>query len=210
MKTSLSTLLLGATMAAFIGMPLAAHAAAGPDSDGDGVPDKAEVLLGTDPLNPDTDGDGINDLKDKNPTQLADPIAQTGQPAPFKIDEALVENNYDYQHNKTAPDHLELAISNPTQTMLKGFSVYYSIKDEGTGATQSFFLPLTGFKVPANGSARLHFDQTKAPNHFRADPNSIYYTSANAKDVTFEVKLKGSAPLKVKVHKDKGGAETAD
>lgn len=210
MKTSLTTLIFGATLVAMTGMPLLAHAATGPDTDGDGVPNNAEVLLGTDPLNPDTDGDGINDLKDKNPTQLADPIVQSGKPAPFKIKEALVENNFDYKHNKAAPDHLELAISNPTQTMLKGFSLYYSIKDEGTGVTQSFYLPLTGLEVPANGTARVHLDQTKAPNHYRADPNSIYYTSANAKDVMFEVKLDGAMPVKVKVHKDKGGAETAD
>jgi hypothetical protein len=34
---------------------------AGPDSDGDGIPDAIEVALGLDPLNPDTDGDGIPD-----------------------------------------------------------------------------------------------------------------------------------------------------
>lgn len=34
------------------------------DSDGDGVSDNTERLLGTDPLNPDTDGDGIDDDED--------------------------------------------------------------------------------------------------------------------------------------------------
>ncbi len=34
------------------------------DSDGDGVSDNTERLLGTDPLNPDTDGDGIDDGED--------------------------------------------------------------------------------------------------------------------------------------------------
>ena len=32
-----------------------------PDSDGDGLTDREEKLLGTDPTNPDTDGDGISD-----------------------------------------------------------------------------------------------------------------------------------------------------
>ena len=36
--------------------------AAGVDTDGDGIPDASEVLLGTDPMNPDTDGDGVDDL----------------------------------------------------------------------------------------------------------------------------------------------------
>jgi uncharacterized repeat protein (TIGR01451 family) len=34
------------------------------DSDGDGVPDWLEVLMGTDPLNPDTDGDGLTDFEE--------------------------------------------------------------------------------------------------------------------------------------------------
>lgn len=38
------------------------------DTDGDGLPDTAEKLLGTDPRNPDTDGDGKNDKIDPNPT----------------------------------------------------------------------------------------------------------------------------------------------
>ncbi len=33
-----------------------------PDSDGDGLPDHIELLLGTDPMKMDTDGDGINDF----------------------------------------------------------------------------------------------------------------------------------------------------
>ncbi|MEA3304564.1 MAG: hypothetical protein U9Q15_02295 [Patescibacteria group bacterium] len=31
------------------------------DTDGDGLSDEKELLLGTDPENPDTDGDGLND-----------------------------------------------------------------------------------------------------------------------------------------------------
>lgn len=34
------------------------------DTDGDGIPDRRERTLGTDPNNPDTDGDGIPDGKD--------------------------------------------------------------------------------------------------------------------------------------------------
>ncbi len=34
------------------------------DTDGDGVSDNTERIVGTDPLNPDTDGDGINDAED--------------------------------------------------------------------------------------------------------------------------------------------------
>jgi hypothetical protein len=38
-----------------------------PDADKDGIPDRIEKILGTDPEKPDTDGDGINDGADGNP-----------------------------------------------------------------------------------------------------------------------------------------------
>jgi outer membrane protein OmpA-like peptidoglycan-associated protein len=50
--------------------------AAGPgdvDSDGDGLFDKDEAIIGTDPYNPDTDGDGLSD-GDEHFKQLTDPL----------------------------------------------------------------------------------------------------------------------------------------
>ena len=57
--------------------------AAGTDTDGDGVPDSAEPVLGTDHLNPDTDGDGMNDLADKDPVNSAKLLATDGKPNGF-------------------------------------------------------------------------------------------------------------------------------
>ncbi|MGV8834096.1 MAG: hypothetical protein ACOH2N_19170 [Devosia sp.] len=184
--------------------------AAGVDTDGDGIPDASEILLGTDQLNPDTDGDAINDLKDNAPVSLADPIAQTGAPAPFAIKEALVENNYDYAANKTAPDHMELLVANSTATEIKDFSLYLTVKDAESGATESYFKTLTGFTVPANGEARIHLDDASQPGHFRDNPNGIYHTTPSAKVMTFEVAAAGFAPVSIDVNKDKGGAEAAD
>jgi hypothetical protein len=197
-------------LAATLAMSTAANAASGKDTDGDGIPDNAETLLGTDPMNPDTDGDGLNDLKDSQPVFLKDPIAQSGSPAPFAIKEALVENNYDYAANKDAPDHLELLVTNQGSTPLTGFSLYYTVKDTATGQTEAYFKDLAGFSVPANGEARVHLDDTGAQGHFRANPNSIYKTSQDAKVISFELAEKGFAPVTVTVNKDKGGAEAAD
>jgi hypothetical protein len=184
--------------------------AAGQDTDKDGVPNIAEPLIHTDPLNADTDGDGINDLKDKNPTFAADPIKATGAPAPFKIAEALVENNYDYVHNKGAPDHLELLVQNISQQPVSNFSIYYTITENGTGKKEAYFRKLDGFSVPAGGKARIHFDDSGLPGHFRANPNSIYVTTTTGKVFTVELKADGFKPVTVTIKKDKGGAETAD
>ncbi len=199
--------------AALLAMGLAAASpalAAAKDTDGDGVPDTAEPLLHTDPLNPDTDGDGLNDLKDDNPVYLADPIKADGAAAPFAIKEALVENNYDYVAKKDATDHLEVQIANSSAKDLTGFSIYYTIKDVDTGTTEAFYKKLDGFVVPAGMDARLHIDDTGLPGHFRADLNSIYATTKSAKLFTVEVKAEGFQPLSITINKDKGGAEAAD
>jgi hypothetical protein len=47
----------------------------GADSDGDGLPDRKEATMGTDPNNPDTDGDGIPDgLDDANGDGIPDGV----------------------------------------------------------------------------------------------------------------------------------------
>ena len=184
--------------------------AAGLDTDGDGIPDASEVLLGTDPMNPDTDGDGLNDLEDQAPVSLADPIAQSGPVAPFAIKEALVENNYDFAAKKDAPDHLELLVTNSTPVEVKDFSLYLTVKDADTGATESYFKPLPGFSVPANVEARVHLDDAALAGHFRDNPNGIYHTTQTAKVITFELAAAGFSPVRIDVNKDKGGAEAAD
>lgn len=184
--------------------------AAGLDTDGDGVPDTSEVLLGTDPMNPDTDGDGIDDLADAAPVSLADPIPQAGAPAPFALKEALVENNYDFAAKKDATDHFEVLLSNTTPAAVNDVSIYVTVKDIDTGKTESYYKSLAGFTVPAQGEARIHLDDGAVAGHFRDNPNGIYHTSQNAKLVTFEVAAKGFAPVSIDVNKDKGGAEAAD
>ena len=184
--------------------------AAQADSDRDGLPDNTEALLGTDPLNADTDGDKISDFKDKEPTNLTDPIDQKGSPAPFSIKEALVENNYDYDKKQDATDHFEMELANSSKVKIANFSIYYTIKDADTGKVEAYFLPLTGFALPAAGNARIHLDEGKAPGHFQANPNSSYVKSMAAKIIQFKVKADGYLPVTVTVNKDKGGAEIAD
>ncbi|MBI1418895.1 MAG: hypothetical protein GC146_16885 [Limimaricola sp.] len=207
LKRNLSTLAL----ASLLGLTMTTGVMAqNKDTDGDGIPDSAEALLGTDPLVADTDGDGQNDLADKDPTFMANPIDMTGAPAPFVIKEALVENNYDYAANKTAPDHLELLVVNKGTSPLTGMSIYYTITDGQSGKVEGTFRKLDGFSVPAGGEARIHFDAGTMPGHFRANPNSIYVTSTASKTFSIVLKAPGFAPVTATINKDKGGAETAD
>lgn len=208
LKKHISTLALASILGLTLANPGISQTAA--DSDGDGVPDTAEVLLGTDPMVADTDGDGQNDLADSEPAFMANPIDMTGAAAPFAIKEALVENNYDYAAKKDATDHLELLVTNSGSTELTGLSIYYTMKDADTGKVEGTFRKLDGFSVPAGGEARIHFDDGATPGHFRANPNSIYITSQAAKTISVVLKADGFAPATVDIAKDKGGAEAAD
>ena len=189
---------------------LAAPAFAVTDSDGDGVPDASEALLGTDPMIADTDGDGQNDLADTAPTVAANPLLQDGPAAPFELAEVLVENNFDPMANVIADDHLEVLVKNTGATDLTGFTIYVSILDVDTAAMESWTRALDGFSVPARAEARLHFDAGTTPGHFRANPNSIYVTTPSAKTFGVQLQASGFAPVTAEIGKDAGGAELVD
>ena len=208
MKLSTRTSLI--TLMTVLSLSAVSPALASQDTDGDGVPDTAEPLLHTDPMNPDTDGDGVNDLADQSPVFADAPSFSGTAPAPFEITSAQVEDNYDPVARRDAPDHLELEVSNSGATDLSGFTVYYTITDNDTGDSEAYLVALDGFVVPAGGSNRIYFDDAILEGHFRANPNSIYTSSLNAKTFSVTVAAEGFQPVSIEIHKDAGGAETAD
>jgi hypothetical protein len=183
-----------------------ASAASGPDADGDGIPDSAEPVLGTDPQNPDTDGDGQNDLEDAAPLSADNPIQENSMATGFTIDAIAVENNVDAS-GAGVPDHLELTVSNTTGNDISGFDIYYTLTDTVTGTVQSFYQSLPDLVLAANETAHLHFDTTSNPDHFRADPNSMFYTGQHALTVNVVLHANGFAPQMVSVGKDDPSAE---
>ncbi len=184
-------------------------AMAATDTDGDGIPDAAEPVLGTDPMNADTDGDRVNDLADKQPLVAENPIAQTGNPKGFTFT-AKVEDNFDPVSKKDAPDHLELEVKNISGETLNDLVMFYSMKDDGTGKIESYYKPLPDITVNAGKTVALNFDDTGLPGHFRDNPNSGYHMSQNAKTFTVQLAAAGYAPVQIEFKKDKGGAEQAD
>ncbi len=212
--TSLSLAALSVALIAF-GATLPTHAA-GVDTDGDGVPDKAEALIGTDPLVADTNGNGVNDKGEPKPLEMANPIAQGGKPGGIAIKSAIVENNEDPKTHKGADDHLEIQVQNLTDADIKGVDLFVTLKDSVTGATENTFRKLAGVIIPKKGLATLHFEPkgdvifAAATDRFRTNPNSSLYKSPNEKTINIQVAAAGFAPASIDIKKDKGGAETAD
>lgn len=184
-----------------------AQAAPGTDTDGDGLPDNAEALLGTDPQNPDTDGDGQNDKADQKPLSAENPIVETSTTQGFKIDSVLAENNVD-AGGAVVDDHLEITATNTSGAdIASGWDLYYSLTDAVTGDVQSFYLPLDGFSLKSGETVHVHVDTTGAAGHFRADPNSSFYKGQNQLKVDVTLHAAGFAPQTSGVKKDAAGAE---
>lgn len=216
LRTTTTAASLSLILSLFAASGIAHAANNGLDTDHDGIPDSAEVLLGTDPINADTDGDGMNDLKDPKPLEAANPIAQQGKTGGPVIESAKVEDNFDPVSKKGVDDHLEIAIKNPGSTPLQGLQFYYTVKDSTTGKTESYYRNYENFKLPQGTLTVLHLEGTGNVNsaangtRFRINPNSILYKSQNAKTLIIQIASKGYAPSTVSIKKDAGGAEKVD
>lgn len=183
--------------------------AAGADSDGDGIPDSAEAVLGTDPLNADTDGDGVNDLADTQPVFSEKPLDTAGKTSGISF-AGKVEDNFDPVTKKDVPDHLELEVTNTAGEVLKELVAYYVLKGEGSGRDESYYIPLKGSTIKAGETVTINFDESGLQGHFRDNPNSSYHKTEDAKLFTVQLAAAGYSPVQIEIKKDKGGAEKAD
>ncbi len=140
----------------------------------------------------------------------SNPIKNSSTTQALTIDSILVENNVDAS-GTAVDDHLEIAITNSGNAELAAFEAYYTITDPKTSDSEAYYAELPRSFTVAPGTSRvIHFDDTGAADHFPVNPYSLYYTDANALDVTVEVSAADSAPQTLTVAKDAGGAEEAD
>ncbi len=180
------------------------------DTDSDGLPDIVEKTLGTDPYNKDTDGDGQDDIDDKNPVFTENPIDNNSTTEGFVITSLLVENNIDPATGKAADDHLEIELKNTTDNELKGFEVYYTIKDNDTNLTEAYYVRLPDFILKSGETKSINFDNKDGDGHYSVNINSIYFTTMSAKVFEVTVSTDGYKLVSGKVNKDPGGEEKAD
>lgn len=175
------------------------------DLDGDGIPDAAEKLLGTNPYTADTDGDGLSDLEDPQPAMLDNPIVESSTDTlPVKVKDARVEDNQ-------AADHLEITLQNTGNAALANWEIFFTVTDKKTSVQEAYYLPLTGLEITAGGTATLHFDNdVSAPNHYYGNMNGLYGTSANGLIFDITLHADGFAPMQINLEKDEGTAEVAD
>jgi hypothetical protein len=208
---TMRSLALASTCAALLWTGGTLSVAAAPaDGDGDGVPDAAEAVLGTDPQNPDTDGDGQNDLADAEPIMArTNPIATASVAKGIEIVSAKVEDNYDSVARRDAPDHLEFEVKNLTSSNVGDLEIYYTITDDKTGVMEAYYQKLEGLVLPKAASRLIHLDTVGAAGHFRANPNSALYRTPNGKTLSVQLAAQGYAPAQMQLHKDEG-LEEAD
>ena len=141
----------------------------------------------------------------------SNPIHNTSTTDGLHIHSVLVENNVDPTTGKNAADHLEIALSNTSTKTLGGIEIYYTFADPTTGVIENYYTTLPAdFTIPAGGTRTVHFDDTGATDHFPVNKFGLYYTDANALDVTVTVSAQGVKVQTATITKDAGGAETAD
>lgn len=175
------------------------------DSDGDGIPDTAEKVLGTNPHAWDTDGDGVSDKDDADPAFTENLIEETSDTAlPIEIKDARVEDN-------ATADHLEITMRNTGKEALSDFDIYFTITDKKDGTVEGYYVKLDGLAIKAGESSTIHFDNdiTK-PGHYFGNMNGLFGTSANGLTFAVQLHANGYKPMDFTVDKAEGTAEVAD
>lgn len=138
------------------------------------------------------------------------PITANGTAPGLTITNAKAEDNTDPQTNAAVPDRLQFTLSNSTAAPLGGLEVCYTMKDAGTGQTESYYQKLDGLTLAPDTSATVYFDNGTGPGHYPENKYSLYRTSTNEVKISVEAAAPGLAPATATATKAKGTGEKID
>jgi hypothetical protein len=182
------------------------------DTDGDGLPDAAEKVLGTNPYASDTNGNGVSDKDDSNPLFAENPIRETSTTTlPIEIKDIRVEDNVG-PDKKDVSDHLEITLQNTGSKPIDKFEIYFTIIDKKeTNKVEGYYVKLDNLAIDAGEKKTIHFDnKISESGHYLGNPNGLYGTSSNGLTFKLQLHANGYKPMDFTVDKSEGTAEVAD
>ncbi len=138
-----------------------------------------------------------------------DPIQNAATAAGLTVSKVMLEDNTD-PSGAAIGDRLQFTIGNDTAAALSGLEVFYTMTDTTTGAAESYFQPLDGLTVPANGSVTVYFDNDAGAGHFPENKFSLYRSSLNQVDFIVELSAPGLKIATGMGSKSAGAGEQAD
>jgi len=138
---------------------------------------------------------------------LKNPIMNTSSIVGFKIIKVLVQDNTDPKSGVAVSDRLAIRIRNTTAKTINSFEIFYTMVDQVTKRSESYYQKLTNFSIPANSMGYLDFDNSKGIGHFPENKYSIYRNSKNKVTFTIELSATGFKPMYATAVKAKGTTE---
>jgi hypothetical protein len=135
------------------------------------------------------------------------PIVNKSKKVGFTILSAQVQDNTDPKSGKPIADRLALKVRNTTIKAISTFAIYYTMIDQVTKASESYYQKLVPFLIPAKSIGYIAFDNTKGLGHFPENTYSIYRNSKNEVKFIIELSATGFKPQLTKVLKAKGTTE---
>lgn len=135
------------------------------------------------------------------------PIVNKGTKVGFTILSAQVQDNTDPKSKKAIPDRLALKVRNLLTKKLSNLEVFYTMKDQVTKASESYYQKLLNYSVQGKSVGYIYFDNFKGFGHFPENKFSIYRNSNNEVKFTIELSAVGFKPKFIVVTKAKGTTE---
>ena len=135
------------------------------------------------------------------------PIVNTSTKIGFTIVAVQVQDNTDPRSGKPIPDRLALKVRNTSSKTISTFEIYYTMVDQVTKTSESYYQKLTNFSIPKKSTGYIAFDNTKNFGHFPENKYSIYRNSNNQIKFIIELSAKGYKPQAILALKAKGTTE---